>query len=275
MDLDLVSSLLIRIPRRLAIQAWLLAALFVGVALALRLYGIDMQSLWADEGSAIVLAQHSLSEISLATAQNVHPVLYYWMLHIWMELFGTGVVAVRSLSALCGALTVGMTFLIGRRWFGHSAACIAAVAALVSPLALYYSQETRMYMLATFLGTLTWLLCECWLLSPRPAWLFGYALAAAAMIATHYYAAALLVAGNVVVGLTLLQRYRSAAGRLPYRSGRLWWQGVAGQALSWATVQLGLLALYAGMVLRSRTALMNWSSTAGVLRSPWEMATDL
>src|SRR5690349_16108091 len=81
------------------------AAIFLS-ALALRLYAIDAQSLWSDEGSTIALSSRSFEQIFRDTAQDVHPPLYYWILHAWMDLVGSSVFAVRSPSVVCGALTV-------------------------------------------------------------------------------------------------------------------------------------------------------------------------
>lgn len=140
--------------------------LLVLLALGLRLYRIDAQSLWSDEGNSVSLAQHSFARIVQASAQDIHPPLYFWTLHLWIQLTDVSVAAVRGLSTFYGALVVVMTYLLGRRWFGTRAALLAATAATVSPLAIHYSQETRMYMLVTLLGALTWLAFVHWLERP-------------------------------------------------------------------------------------------------------------
>src|SRR5215213_2341166 len=125
-------ELLRRVTSYLTSTHGLVALLFI-VALALRLYAIERQSLWGDEGSSISLASRSLAQIVRDTANDAHPPLYFWVLHFWIRMFGTSVFAVRSLSALCGALMVSITYILGRRWFGHPAAVVAAMAALLSP----------------------------------------------------------------------------------------------------------------------------------------------
>src|SRR5437868_2493946 len=152
--------------------AWL--AVLVLLALGLRLYGIEVQSLWADEGTSVALATRSFARIAQDAAHDVHPPLYYWTLHIWVQLMGLGVFAVRSLSALYGVLVVVLTYLLGRRWFGQAAALVAAVAAALSPFAIHYSQETRMYILVTLFGALAWLALDAWLARPRRLFLALY-----------------------------------------------------------------------------------------------------
>ena len=99
-----------------------LAVLIFIVALAVRLYAIDRQSLWGDEGSSISLASRSFAQIARDIANDAHPPLFFEALHIWMSMLGTSVFAVRSFSAVCGALTVSITYILGRRWFSQPAA---------------------------------------------------------------------------------------------------------------------------------------------------------
>jgi mannosyltransferase len=105
-----------------------LAALFA-IALALRLYRIDAQSFWYDEGLTIALAVQPLDAIARAAAADVHPPLYYWLLHGWVLLMGTGEAAARAFSAICGAAAAVLTTILGRRWFGERAAWLAGIAA--------------------------------------------------------------------------------------------------------------------------------------------------
>lgn len=233
-------------PRVERYRAIGLPALLFVLALALRVYALERQSLWADEGSAIALASRSFSQIFRDTAVDAHPPLYYWLLHVWMRMFGTSVFAIRSFSAACGALTVSLTYILGRRWFGRPAALLAAVAALLSPLAVHYSQETRMYALATLLGALAWLGFDEWQSRPRPTALALFWCAALAAMCTHYFAAALIAAANLIWAIGLICRLRQPRA-LPLR-----------QIAAWITAQALLGAVYLPLVLRNRATLLNW-----------------
>ena len=61
------------------------------------------------------------------------------------ESIGSSELGLRSLSAVWGVLAVVLDWLIGRRLFGSLAATLAALLLAVAPLAVYYSQEVRMY----------------------------------------------------------------------------------------------------------------------------------
>ncbi|MEA3460120.1 MAG: glycosyltransferase family 39 protein, partial [Chloroflexota bacterium] len=122
------------------------------VAALLRFYRLDGQSLWADEGNSVALAGRDLATIARNAARDIHPPLYYWLLHFWVMAFGKSEIAVRSLSALLGTALVYLTFLLGCRLFGRRVGLAAALLSALSPFQVYYSQEARMYILATLLG---------------------------------------------------------------------------------------------------------------------------
>ena len=66
--------------------AALVAVLILGFSL--RLYGITSESIWLDEAFSIQLAKYDPVEIIRKTARDVHPPLYYLLLHFWINLFG-------------------------------------------------------------------------------------------------------------------------------------------------------------------------------------------
>jgi hypothetical protein len=248
--------------------AW--PALVFILALAVRLYAIDRQSLWSDEGGTIALSLRSLAQISHDTAQDVHPPLYYWALHVWMIVLGTSVFSVRSFSAICGAATVCVTYLLGRRWFGQPAATIAATAGALSPLAIHYSQETRMYALVAMLGALAWLALDGWLVHQRWRLLALFWLAALAAICSHYFAGALLAATNVIWLISLVMAFRQK--RIPgmSRSSGLAWR----PALAWVGGQALLLGLAVLLIARNRIVLTSWPTSARGSFGPASVASD-
>ncbi|HUZ76986.1 MAG TPA: glycosyltransferase family 39 protein, partial [Chloroflexota bacterium] len=131
------------------------------VAFGLRAARLEYQSLWYDEGSSLFLSRQSLSAITAGTANDIHPPLYYYLLHFWMLAAGRTEFAVRGLSLLQGVLVVALVLALGRRLFDVRSGLLAAGAAAISPLLVYYSQETRMYMQVTLFGLLaTYLLAR-------------------------------------------------------------------------------------------------------------------
>ncbi len=200
-----------------------LLILFLG-AFALRVFRLDFQSLWYDEAFSVYLAHFSLADITARTAADIQPPLYYYLLHFWVVLTGEREFALRMLSLFFGVLTIPLMYVTTRRLSSTAAASAAALLAALSPLYLWYSQETRMYTLITFLlllssyALLRGLIPDAPVLGPgRPlpilpgegrggwgvrgeAWWIVFALANIAAVYTHYFAF-VVIAFQLLFGL--------------------------------------------------------------------------
>jgi uncharacterized membrane protein len=144
--------------------------------------------LWLDEALSVNIARLPLGDIPDALRHDGHPPLYYLALHGWMELFGEGDAAVRALSGLFGLGLFPLMWVAGRRLAGRAGAWAAVLVLALSPYAIRYSTETRMYSLVMLLGLAAWLLAWDALRAPTLLRLAGLALLAAALLWTHYWA---------------------------------------------------------------------------------------
>lgn len=184
------------------------------VALGLRLFRLDGQSLWYDEGVSAYMTPRTFAEIAAATAVDIHPPLYYWLLATWAVPFGQGEVALRSLSVLLGVLMVWATWGLGRALGGTTVGLAAGLLLAVSPLAVQYSQEVRMYALAGMLATASsWAVLELLRAGvehgatrrQRLTLAVGYGLLVTALLYTHYYGTLVILAQALWVGLVVLR----------------------------------------------------------------------
>jgi hypothetical protein len=172
------------------------------VACGLRLYQLDAQSLWYDEGVTAIVAQYDPATLIRWTADDIQPPLYYLLVSAWGRLAGWSEWSLRFPSLFFGVLLVPLMAVLTRRLTQSPlAAHIAAWITALHPLLLYYSQEARMYTMLVALGVLAG---YCLLRAARSvfrreqrlAWI-GYILAAATAIYTHYFAIFLLLALTV------------------------------------------------------------------------------
>lgn len=171
---------------------------------ALYAHTLDSQSLWFDEGLSVIFAGRPLPQlIHTLVYEDLHPPLYYLVLHFWMSLVGNSEWAVRMPSALAAILLVPLAFAIVREVCGEDrpmnlawTATGLAAAALVgtSPFIAYYAQETRMYSIAAALSlATTWAFLRATRTRISPYWyLFGCLLAAS--LYTQYFAVFLVPA---------------------------------------------------------------------------------
>jgi hypothetical protein len=109
------------------------------------------KGMWLDETFSVWLANHSVVDmLQWIVKIDQHPPLYYLLLHYWIALNGDTPYYARLLSALFGAGTIPIIYLIGKRISGAVMGLAAAVFLALSLFNIYYAQETRMYTFLTF-----------------------------------------------------------------------------------------------------------------------------
>ncbi len=200
------------IPARGARVDLVIAGLLGLLALALRLATLTAQSAWVDEGYSMAAARHPVSFITEFTGRyDAHPPLHYLILHLWLGVFGAGVEQGRLLSALCGVGSVLALYSLARILYDRRTAACAALLLAVSPVALWFSIEIRMYAMAGMFALLA-LLCLVSATSQNRWWPWlTYAACAAAAFYTDYSATYILAAG--ALGALFMARTRQLAAR--------------------------------------------------------------
>lgn len=207
------------------------------IAFGLRLLALADASIWWDEGWSVCLARQGLGEIARVTAADVHPPLYYWLLHLWRAFAGDSEFAVRFPSAALGTLTLVALWYLGQLLLPERPWVVVAGTLLLaaSRFAIWWSQETRMYMLGGLLATLS--LTGAVRLRWRPSWrvAVGYILVTWAALWTLY----LLVFLLVIEGLYWLWTLREQSE----------WRARGRLVLRWAALQAAVLAGWAPWLL--------------------------
>lgn len=202
--------------RKLAYRA--VALIVIGLAFALRLWQLDAQSLWHDEGLSWWFARAPLWETLGGVAGTEHPPLYFLALGVWLRAAGDSAFALRFLSVLGGVLAVAVILNLGRHWHLRLPALLAALFLAWNPTHIWYSQEVRSYAWTSVLGIGLTYLGWRWQRSAR--WQDGllYAMVAALALYVHTFIAFLLV----VHALLLLVDF-PGPGRWPARAVRAIW----------------------------------------------------
>ena len=119
----------------------------VAIVAGLVLRFVTRSPLWLDEALSVNIAKLPIGQIPAALRHDGHPPLYYVLLHAWMSVFGSGDVAVRALSGLFAVATLPLAWVIGRRRGGPRLGWLFTAVMAMSPFALRYATETRMYSL--------------------------------------------------------------------------------------------------------------------------------
>ncbi|MFP4057163.1 MAG: glycosyltransferase family 39 protein [Candidatus Brocadiia bacterium] len=177
----------------------------VGGGAFLRVYRIGAKSLWLDETASMELASRPLFSLVAETMErDTHPPFYYVCLHAW--LWGAMDAArARAFSAVVGTATLLVLYALARHLLPRVSSLVATALLAGSAYQVYFAQEARHYVLATFLIVLSWYFLVKLVAGRRlerwPLWL-GLALSNTAAMYTYYYAA-FAIAGQLVVLLLL------------------------------------------------------------------------
>jgi uncharacterized membrane protein len=127
------------------------------LSLVLRIVSLN-QSLWLDEATTALVARMDMSDFfTKFMPADFHPPLYYLVVSLWSSVFGYGEVVLRMPSIIFGVLTVYIVYLIAKD-LKYKWPIVPALFLATSGLHIYYSQEARMYSMATFLVSLIFLL---------------------------------------------------------------------------------------------------------------------
>ncbi|MBC7235764.1 MAG: glycosyltransferase family 39 protein [Chloroflexi bacterium] len=220
------ANLIRRIRRRLPSGASLFLPGILLLAVALRCYGLARESLWLDEATSLMLARMDVPTLIRWTSLDIHPPLYYTLLHFWIRL-GESEAIVRGLSVMAGVFAVGVIYALGEALFDKRTGLLAALLLAVAPMHVWYSQEARMYAWVALLMAASLLMAlRAWQTGRWPWWV-GYVLITSAALYTHYYAVFVVGVENLLVLYGLFRGW--ARGRL---------------LRVWALAQLGVFLLF-------------------------------
>jgi uncharacterized membrane protein len=135
--------------------------LILSLGAALRLYGLDIQSLWNDELAGWQGSNYdTLAEVLAWGIPPAHPPGHRIFLYYWIRLVGDSEVYLRLPSALAGIGAIYAIFLLGRKLYSTTEGLIAAMLTAVLWAPIYYSQEARANIMSMLLAILStyWLI---------------------------------------------------------------------------------------------------------------------
>ena len=196
--------------QQMLVPFMLLAILLV--ALLLRVFQLDAESLWLDEVYSVNWGNHDFVQILGLSIQNRHPPLYLLLLHYWMQLFGDSEFSVRLPSVLFGVFSVAMLYKVGTLLFNKWTGLMSAFIMAISAYQIYYSQEARAYMMMVLFALISFYFFLK-LFEGKNYWILaGYVLFSTTLMYAHYYGLFLVfVQALFVLGFYALRRHPNNA----------------------------------------------------------------
>lgn len=150
-----------------------MARIFI-LAIALRLYQLEFQSLWGDEIWSLWFSSQSFSYLWNDVPKfETHPPFYYSILKLWRGVAGSSEFDLRLLSVIVNVLTIPLIYISARicggEKHGRNMGALASFLFACSLFQLRYAQETRPYAFYTFAMALMVASCCYLIANPRKA----------------------------------------------------------------------------------------------------------
>jgi len=186
------------------------------LAFALRLYRLPDSNIWWDEGWSVWLGRLSPARIAYLTALDEHPPLHYWLLAGWNRLAGETAFAVRFSTLFFALLTVALLYRLGKRIAGPMTGLIAAFLLTIARFHVEWSQEIKMYALASFFTLASFLCLVRALEGGQRRWWGGYILSAVMALYSNYLSLTIILGQNLFLLLWALADRRARRTLLPW-----------------------------------------------------------
>jgi len=184
-----------------------LLSAIIALALAMRIIGLDHQSLWLDEIYTMKMGDpaNGVSDI-YANSKTTDPlsVLYFTLIHYCFKVFGHTSIVARSFSVFFGLVGVWFVYLFGSRIRNQNTGLIAALLMAVSIFHIQYSQEARVYTMYSAATCFSFYHMYLFVLQPSRQRSIWYGLSTVWMLASHFFGLFGLAAQGIIVLYFLL-----------------------------------------------------------------------
>ena len=190
-------------------------AIIIALATVLLFAAAGQKSYWEDEAWTASIVQGEWDTVVYATANDVHPPLYFLLASTWGSIFGFEELGLRSLSVFFSVMSVVLVYCLAARLFDQRTGLIAAALLAISPAFVIYGQNARYYALS---ATLALVLLALMLLYFRDnaRWaLLAYVVAVPALLYTVYTSVAVVAA----IGLLGMLHWRWQKRPITYLVG--------------------------------------------------------
>ncbi len=149
---------------------------------------LNQLELQGDEAFSVFYSQQTIKELLQTLNSEANPPLYYFLLHFWIQIFGIGLFAVKSLNIILSIGTAILLFKltkkIGNYWF----VIFVSICFLCSNLHFDFSHEIRAFQLVLFLTIASFYVLIVFLESKNKKWLYALIIINVALPYTHYNA---------------------------------------------------------------------------------------
>ena len=158
-------------------------------------------NIWTDEAFTLQLIQGDLKEISIGTAEDVQPPLYYYYCKLFFDITNESLWVQKFITIIPQVGTYALIATVFRKKFGDTATFLSLIFFTCIPCTMEFTVQVRMYSLALFFVTLCGVFAyEAYVDNTKRAWVW-LAVGALGAAYTHYFAFVSII---VIVGFLFL-----------------------------------------------------------------------
>lgn len=187
---------------------WRIAAVaFAAVLVVLNLLRIFDNNFWGDEAFTIRLAGMSVPEMLRATAEDVHPPLYYGIVQLFCKVFGYTGMVYHLASFVPYVIVIVLALTVIWKWFGMEASILLITLTSLLETAVSFHVEVRMYSWGALFLLSSFLALYLIFTENRTRDYVWFVLASLAGAYTHYYCLVSVAFFYIIlIGLSLIKR---------------------------------------------------------------------
>jgi hypothetical protein len=165
---------------------YVLLILIIGTHLLVKFGVLNQLELQGDEAFSVYYSQQSISELLRTLNNEANPPLYYILLHFWIQVFGIGLIAVKSLNIIISIATAIMLFKLTKRVGNFWFVLFVSICFLCSNLHFDFSHEIRAFQLVLFLTVSSFYSLILFIETKNNKWLYVLIILNVALPYTHY-----------------------------------------------------------------------------------------
>jgi uncharacterized membrane protein len=182
----------------------------------LLLSNLELLDPWSDEWFTLTTVPQPVSQVISTVAGNVHPPLYYVLLHFWIQVPWTSspLASMRAMSAIWAMIATLVIYALWLRREALSFQKMFLALWALSPCLLLHGRMARSYSMQLALASLAIYTAPRWAEQPRNWKRFlAYVGASTALLYTHYLSG-LAVAAGVCLTFLVKKRFALAAAQV-------------------------------------------------------------
>ena len=221
------------------------------LGIIMRALFLNHQALWYDEMAQASVASADWKDLFLLVTRHTSPPLDYVLTKLVMLLFGNADWVIRMPAFLFGVASIYVFYLLARALTDRENGLLATALLALSPMAISYSQEARMYSLFLFLSLTSYLLTLFFIERNDLKTSVRLGIINGLLILSHYFGI-FVVAGEGFILLLVLLSHGGRKRRAAFMAGALLISGV--MFLPWLpyfVTQLDYTGAEAGYALRA------------------------